>query len=263
MNTGLSGKVALIGGASKGLGMGCALQLAREGVNVAICARGADKLKETAEFIRNNAKVEVLPIVADLSNKKDLKKMVDTVINKFGGIDILIVNSGGPKAAGFFDLSEQDWDDAYRSVFYYVVELYRNFIPQMKARKWGRIINIASLSVKEPAENLVLSNVFRSGVVSLAKTLSRDLIGHNITINNICPGAFKTDRAMQLILERSKTTGESVKEIEEKAISSLPLKRYQTPEELGDLVVFLASEAARGITGTTIQIDGGIYKGLF
>jgi 3-oxoacyl-[acyl-carrier protein] reductase len=263
MDTGLKNKVALIGGASKGLGKGCALQLAKEGANIIICARDKNKLQETADYITKNTSAKVLPIPTDLSKINDIRKLIDLSIKEFGRIDILVVNSGGPQSGNFNDLTKEDWDNAYQSVLYYVVELYKLVIPQMKSRKWGRIINIASLTVKEPAETLVLSNVFRSGVASLAKTLSRELIEYNITINNICPGAFKTERAAQLIAERAKTTGESIEKIEEQAVNSFPLKRYQTPEELGDLVVFLASELAKGITGTTIQIDGGISKGLF
>ena len=263
MNLGIKNKVALIGGASKGLGRGCAVQLAREGVNVAICAIDAKSLNKTADFIRKTTGVEILPILADLSDIKGIKEnIVDKVISKFGRIDILVVNSGGPKPGTFFDVSEKDWRDAFDSVLYYVIELYRLVIPQMKKNKWGRIINSTSLTVKEPAETLILSNVFRTGVVSLAKTISKELIKYNITINNICPGAFKTDRAIQLMKDQSERTGISIENIENKAVANLPLGRYQTTEELGNLVTFLSSELAKGITGTTIQIDGGISSGL-
>jgi len=263
MNLGIKNKVALIGGASKGLGKGCAVQLAKEGVNVAICAIDAESLKETTDFIRKTTDVEVLPILADLSDIKGIKEnIVDKVISKFGRINILIVNSGGPKPGTFYDVSEKDWRDAFDSVLYYVIELYRLVIPQMKKNNWGRIINSTSLTVKEPAETLILSNVFRTGLISLAKTISKELIKYNITINNICPGAFKTDRAIQLMKDQSERTGTSIEDIEKNAVANLPLGRYQTPEELGDLVTFLCSELARGITGTTIQIDGGISKSL-
>jgi len=263
MNLGLRSKTALIGGGSKGLGKGCALQLAKEGVDVAICARDSETLKETADFIKKDANVKVLPLTADLSRPAELRKVVEDTLKMFGRIDILVVNSGGPPPGSFFDLTEQDWADAFNSVLYYVVELYRLVIPQMKERKWGRIINITSLAVKEPSKNLVLSNVFRAGVVSLAKTLSKELIGYNITVNNLCPGAFKTSRVIQLMMDQSKKTGVSIEKIEEESINSFPLKRYQDPKEMGDFVVFLASELAKGITGTTIQIDGGMAKSLF
>ena len=263
MDLGLHDKVALITGSSKGLGKACALQLAKEGVNVAICARGSEALKETANFIKKSTNVKVLPLMADLSKTTELRRVVGDTLNMFGRIDILVVNSGGPPPGNFFDLTEQDWTNAFSSIMYYVIELYRLVIPQMKERKWGRIINITSLAVKEPSKNLVLSNVFRTGVVSLAKTLSKELIGYNITINNVCPGAFKTNRVIQLMMDQSKKTGVPIEKIEEESINSFPLKRYQEPKEMGDFVVFLASELAKGITGTTIQIDGGIAKGLF
>ena len=170
---------------------------------------------------------------------------------------------GGPKLGSFFSLTEDDWRNSFDSVLYYVIELYRLVIPIMQKQQWGRIINSTSLSVKEPAEALILSNVFRTGVVSLAKTISRGLIKDNITINNVCPGAFKTDRAIEIMQERSLRTGESLEEIEMDVVKNIPLGRYQVPEEYGDLIAYLASESARGITGTTIQIDGGKSKVLF
>lgn len=264
MNLSIKNKVALIGGASMGLGKGCAIQLAKEGVNVAICSIDETSLKMTAEYIREYTGVKVLSILADLSDTTNIKRnIVDRVISEFGRIDILVVNSGGPKPGTFFDLTEEDWRNAFESVLYYVIELYRLVIPQMKKNNWGRIINSTSLTVKEPAETLVLSNVYRSGVVSLAKSISKELIKSNITINNICPGAFKTDRAIQLMQAASEKNGVSIDVIEKNAVANLPLGRYQTPDELGDLVTFLCSELAKGITGTTIQIDGGIAKGLF
>jgi len=263
MDLNIKNKVALIGGASKGLGKGCAIQLAKEGVNLAICANDEISLQETTKMIQSISAIEVLPVFADLSNVKSIKNdIVDLVLKKYGKIDILVVNSGGPKPGTFFDLTEDDWSKAYNSVLNYVIELYRLIIPQMKVQKWGRIINCTSLSVKEPAETLLLSNVFRTGVVSMAKSLSRELITYNITINNICPGAFKTDRAIELMTANSLKTGIPIEEIERTAVKNMPLGRYQEPSELGALVSFLASEHARGITGTTIQIDGGISKSL-
>ncbi len=263
MNLNINNKVALIGGASKGLGKGCAIRLANEGVNIAICANELESLEKTTKYIKKISDVEVLPIYADLSDVNNIKTNIfDIVIEKFNKIDILIVNSGGPKPGSFFDLDDNDWKKAYDGVLNYVIELYKHIIPVMKKQKWGRIINCTSLSVKEPAESLLLSNVFRSGVVSLAKSISKELIKSNITINNVCPGAFKTDRAIELMEAESKKTGISIEEIEENAVKSLPLGRYQEPDELGALVTFLASEYARGITGTTIQIDGGISNCL-
>ena len=211
MNLGIKNKYALIGGGSKGLGKASAISLAKEGVNIAICARNEENLHNTLNEIRSKTKVEVIPIVADLSDVNNIKeKIVDKVLQEFGGIDILLTNSGGPKPGVFSDFSSDDWDISYHIVLKYVVELYRQIIPIMKNNKWGRIINIASLSVKEPAESLIMSNVFRSGVVSLSKTISKDLIKHNVTINNLCPGAFRTDRAVFLMQQQAKKKQEKL-----------------------------------------------------
>ena len=263
MDLGLKNKVALIGGASKGLGKACALRLAKENVNLAICSNDEMSLQATAEYIKENFKVKVFPVLADLSDVHRIEQdVVGKVMQEYGRVDILISNSGGPKPGNFFTLSEDDWRQAFDSVLYYVIELYRLVIPSMKENNWGRIINNTSLTVKEPSDSMVLSNVFRTGVVSLAKTMSKELIKNNITINNICPGAFKTDRAIELMQAKAKANGITVEQVEADAVANMPMGRYQSPDELGDLVAFLASDLAKSITGTTIQIDGGISKGL-
>lgn len=261
MDLKLKGKVALIGGASKGLGKACALQLAGEGAAVAICAREKAALEKTVEEIRSLG-ADVLPLTADMASKEDNERIVQETLKKFGRIDILVNNSGGPPPGTFEDFDDAAWEAAFQSVLMYVIRLNRLVIPHMKKNKWGRIINITSLTVKEPAPTLILSNVFRAGVVSLAKSMSQELIKHNITINNVCPGAFKTDRAVALMAKAAETNKTTLEEVESNAVKNLPLGRFQDPKELGDLVVFLASEAAGGMTGTTISIDGGISKGL-
>lgn len=263
MDFGIKDKVALIGGASKGLGKACALSLAKEGVNLAICSNEEKSLTETAQYIRATFNVKVLPVLFDLSEVHGIEKnVVGKVLGEYGHIDILITNSGGPRPGSFFNVNEEDWRKAFDSVLYYVVELYRLVIPSMKDNNWGRIINNTSLTVKEPSDSMVLSNVFRTSVISLAKTLSKELIKNNITINNVCPGAFKTDRAIELLQAKAKTTGITFEQAEANAVANLPMGRYQHPYELGNLVTFLASDLAKSITGTTIQIDGGISKCL-
>lgn len=261
MNFDLKGKVAIIGGSSKGLGKACAISLAKEGANIVLCANDYNSLKETKKEIESFG-VSVLDLLVDMSLELDNKKIINKTIETFGRIDILINNSGGPKPGGFNDLTIDDWDQAYNSVLKYNIRMIKGCLPIMKKNGWGRIINITSLAVKEPAPTLVLSNVFRSGVVSLAKSLSKDLISKGITINNICPGAFKTDRAVELMQNRADVLGISIKEVEEQAVSNFPQKRYQKPDELGDFICFLASNRAEAITGTTIQIDGGISNSL-
>ncbi|OFX46458.1 MAG: hypothetical protein A2046_04740 [Bacteroidetes bacterium GWA2_30_7] len=261
MDLKLKGKVAIIGGSSKGLGKGCALQLAKEGANIVICANEIISLKNSKEEILALG-VDVLALEVDMSNAEDNKRIVDETIKRFGRVDILINNSGGPKPGTFFNFKIEDWNKAYNDVLLYVVRMINYVVPYMKAQNFGRIINITSLSVKEPAETLILSNVFRSGVVAMARSLTKELIKNGITINNICPGAFKTDRAVELMAIAAKNQNITIEEVEKNAVKNMPLGRYQTPQELGDLVTFLCSDSARGITGTTTQIDGGIYNGL-
>jgi|APSaa5957512535_1039671.scaffolds.fasta_scaffold21482_2 3-oxoacyl-[acyl-carrier protein] reductase len=260
----LEGKTALVGGGSKGLGYAAALRLAKEGVRVAICARNQTDFEHAARQIEIETSIPVIAIAFDLSEIQELKdKVVDVALEALGSIDILVINSGGPKAGEFHELDIKDWDEAYRSVFLYVRELYQHIIPHMKDQRWGRIINISSLSVREATPSLTLSNVYRSGVLSLAKAISQDLIASNITINSLMPGAFLTGRAQSLLETAAIRTGKTVKEITEESIKNLPLGRFQAPDELGAVIAFLASELAKGITGVAIPIDGGISKGIY
>jgi len=261
MNLNINNRTAIIGGSSKGLGKACAESLAKEGVNIVICARDEPSLRLTAKELRAY-NVEVLSVPADMSNEEDQNKIIKETINRFGTIDILINNSGGPKAGSFKELTLSDWEDGYKNVLKYVIRMISMSLPYMEKNNWGRIINITSLSVKEPAPTLLLSNVFRSGVVSLSKSISKELISNDITINNICPGAFMTDRARELLKSAAKLNGIDAKEMKQKAVASFPQGRYQQPKELGDLVAFLCSDIASSITGTTIQVDGGISNSL-
>src|SRR5690554_3374053 len=262
MEFNLKGKTALVGGSSKGLGRACVLSLAREGVNIVLCARDKGPLKKTKEEIKSLG-VEVLALTGDMGNEADNKRVVQKATERFGGIDILINNSGGPKPGTFRDISEEDLDEAYESVLKYNIRMIRLCLPYMEKQGWGRIINITSVTVKEPGPNMVLSNIFRSAVVSYAKTISKELIGKGVTINNIAPGYFKTDRVTQLIKARAKEDGISVADYEKNAIADFPHKRYMDASELGDLACFLCSDQARSITGTTFPIDGGILNGLY
>lgn len=261
MDFNLKGEIALVGGSSKGLGKACALSLAREGANIVLCARNEEALQNTRMEIESIG-VEVLALVADMSNEDDNKRVVQAAVERFDGIDILINNSGGPKPGTFRDISEADLDQAYHSVLKYNIRMIGLCLPYMERQGWGRIVNITSLTVKEPAPNMVLSNIFRSAVVSYAKTISKELISKGITINNIAPGYFRTDRVTQLMEARAKEEGITVEAYEQKAIAGFPHERYMEPGELGDLVCYLCSEPARSINGTTLSIDGGILHGL-
>ncbi|MPM64332.1 NADPH-dependent reductase BacG [bioreactor metagenome] len=261
MEFGITGKVAIIGGSSKGLGKACATALAKEGVNIVLCARNEEALQKTKTEIESLG-VEVLALSVDMASAEDNQWVIDETILKFSRIDILVNNSGGPKPGTFRDVSMDDLDDAYHSVLKYNIRMIRGCLPHMEKNGWGRIVNITSITVKEPSPNMVLSNIFRSAVVSFAKTISKEIISKGITINNVSPGYFKTDRVTQLMKVRSETEGISINEYEQKAIQDFPHKRYMDPQELGDLVCYLCSEQAKSINGTTIQVDGGMLSGL-
>lgn len=261
MNFDIKGKTAIVGGSSKGLGKACAVALAKEGVNIVLCARNEEELQKTKTKIELLG-VDVLALSVDMASAEDNQRVIDETIRKFGRIDILVNNSGGPKPGTFRDISLEDLDDAYHSVLKYNIRMIRGCLPYMEKNGWGRVVNITSITVKEPAPNMVLSNIFRSAVVSFAKTISKELIAKGITINNVAPGYFKTDRVTQLMQARSQAEGISVEEYEQKAIQDFPHKRYMDPQELGDLVCYLCSENAKSITGTTVQVDGGLLSGV-
>lgn len=261
MNFNLQGKTAIIGGSSKGLGKACAIALAREGANIVLCARNCDTLRQTHIEIEKIGS-RVMAFEVDMTKAEDDKRIVNETVKRFGSIDILVNNSGGPKPGAFREISEKDLDDAYHSVLKYNIRMINLCLPFMERNGWGRIVNIASITVKEPAPNMVLSNIFRTAVASYAKTISKELISKGITINTVCPGYFKTDRVAELIKSGSEAENISIEEYEKKAIAHFPHKRYMDPQELGDLVCYLCSEQARSVNGTTIQIDGGLMNGL-
>ena len=263
MDLGLRGKTALIGGASQGLGQAVALAFAREGVKVALSARNEKRLKGIAEEIKKTTGTQVVPIPADHSHYTDIKRIVETTLERFGRIDILFTNTGGPQPGDFFDFNDTDWQQAYENVLLYVIRLCREVIPHMRRQGFGRIINNTSVAAKEPYEDLILSNVFRVGVVSLAKTLSRTLARENIHINTVCPGFTRTDRALELLRKRAEARGMSLEEMEKRTAEEIPLGFIPPPERFANLVVFLASERASSITGATIQVDGGYIKSLW
>lgn len=258
MDLGLSGKVGIVAAASKGLGKAVALRLAREGMKVAICARDEGALRVTAQEISTLTKTEVLPIRADVTRSEDIKRFVAEAVNRFGGVDVLVTNAGGPPPGNFFACDDSHWERAFSLTLMSVVRLCREAIPHMQQRGGGRIINIASVSVKQPIENLILSNSLRLAVVGLAKSLAHELAPMKITVNTVCPGPTQTDRMEQLF----RASG-NVEEARRFWTKDIPMGRMGQPEELADLVAFLASENARYITGTVIQVDGGLVKGIF
>ena len=262
MQFGIKDKVALIGGSSRGIGRCCAEALLAEGARVAICARGEDALAETAERLRKHSGGEVIAVPADLSRSEDVAKVLQETRSRLGEIEILVTNTGGPKPGRFTDLEEEQWDGAYDLLFKSALRLIWGVLPGMRERKWGRIIGITSVSVKEPIDNLILSNVFRSGVTALFKTLAREVARDGITVNTLLPGLTDTDRLREVYGAQATAKGVSTDQIMAKIAGTLPQRRMTRPEELGQAAAFLASEAASGITGSALAIDGGQLRGL-
>jgi len=263
MNLGLQNKVALVAAASRGLGKATAMALAMEGANVAIVARNAETLNSTADEIRKASGSKVLAVTADLSQATAIEQMVITVEQELGLIDILVNNAGGPRAGRFTDVSDEDYIRAVELNLMSTIRMSRLVLPNMRTRGWGRIINITSISVKQPLPNLILSNTARAGVVAMAKTLAGQVAAEGITVNNICPGYVLTDRVKSLAQTNAAELGKEPKEIIAQWESSIPARRLGKPEELGALITYLASEQAAYITGATIQMDGGLCQGLF
>ncbi|MCY4402050.1 MAG: SDR family oxidoreductase [Candidatus Poribacteria bacterium] len=262
MNLGLTDKIAVVGASSKGLGKAIALGLAQEGAKVAICARNIDTLEATAEEIREQTKTEVLAIPTDVSEPDQVESLINNTISHFGGIDILVNNAGGPRAGRFDDLSSEDYLSAVHLNLMSTINLCRAVVPTMRERGGGRIINLTSVSVKQPVDGLMLSNMARTGVIGFAKTLATELALDKILVNNVCPGIIFTDRIKQLATVRAEEAGISFEAALEKMTADIPLGRIGDPEEFANLVVFLASERASYITGATIQADGGMVRSL-
>jgi 3-oxoacyl-[acyl-carrier protein] reductase len=259
MDLGLEGKVALVMGASRGLGLACAQALSREGCTVAMAARGKDSLEAAAADLGGK---NVSIHLADASVPLHRERLVNEAINRHGRIDVLITNSGGPRPGAFDAVDEAAWVHAHEVVVGQVAHLSRLAAPGMRQRKWGRIINIISSSYKEPISGLVLSNTYRPAVVGLAKTLSQELGPHGITVNNVAPGRFDTDRLREVAKARAKGEGGTLEEWMGRFGKDSPVGRLGQAQELGDAVAFLASEAARYINGVTLPVDGGLLRSL-
>jgi 3-oxoacyl-[acyl-carrier protein] reductase len=263
MNLGLKNKVALVTASSKGLGRASAEVLAQEGVKIAICARDGKALKATADEIAGATRSEVLAIPADMNSSRDIERVVKETVKHFGALQILVTNAGGPPAGYFAEFDDKQWQEAFNLTMMSAVRLIRAAIPHMQKEKWGRIINITSLSVKEPIDNLILSNSIRAAVHGMAKTLANQVARDGITVNNVMPGYILTDRVQQLAQDTAERTGQAAADVVAELSQPTPVGRIGHPKELGALVAFLASEQAGYINGVSIPVDGGRIKSAF
>ena len=261
MQLDLEGRVGLVMAGSKGMGRAIALAFASEGMKVAIAARGRDGIDETAELARTR-KTPLLAIEGDVSRAEDVERIVSTTIDQYGGLDVLVVNAGGPPAGQFVDMSDETWQRAVDLTLLSAVRSIRAALPYL-AKTHGSVVTIESISVKQPVRGLLLSNALRPAVVGMVKTLADELGQEGVRLNNILPGMIMTDRSRHLAEIRAEDTGRSVEEIMAETEANIPLGRYGSADEIANLAVFLASNAASYITGTSILCDGGLYRGLF
>jgi 3-oxoacyl-[acyl-carrier protein] reductase len=253
MDLGLKNKIAFVAASSEGLGKAAAMELAKEGASVIICGRNPETLDNTKQEISEAANMKVFSVAGDLSNADDRERIIKETLKEFAGIDILVTNTGGPPTGKFEELQQVEWDKAYQLLLASTTDLVRGFLPSMKKKNWGRIISITSQAVKQPVDNLILSNAIRVSVVGLMKTLANELGPYNITVNNVMPGYTQTSRLKKLIANNPAIA---------KVTKEIPLGRFGNPEEFAAAVTFLASERASYITGISLAVDGGWIKSI-
>jgi 3-oxoacyl-[acyl-carrier protein] reductase len=262
MDLGLKDRVALVAAASRGIGYAAALELAREGARVFLCSRDETSASAAALKIHEETGADVAGIAADVTNDTQTEALVNLAVERAGRIDICVTNAGGPPAATFADTDLDMFRRAFEQNALSAIRFAKLVLPGMRAQRWGRIINITSVSVKQPIEGLLLSNTVRAGLTGWAKTVSGEVAADGVTVNNVAPGYTLTERQEQLAAVRSKALGKSKQEIIESWATQAPMRRMARPEEIAAAIAFLASERASYITGVTLQVDGGWVRSL-
>lgn len=263
MDFGLKDRVAIVAAASRGIGYAAALELAREGARLFLCSRNEQHASKAAESIHKETGANVAGIAADVTNASDVEHFVKLATERAGKIDICVTNAGGPPATTFDHTDIEMFREAFELNALSAIRFAKLVLPGMRERKWGRIINVTSISVKQPVDGLLLSNTVRAGLTSWAKTVSNEVAADGVTINNVAPGYTLTERQDELAVARGKALGKSKDEMIEMWASQTPMRRIAAPEEVAAAIAFLASERASYITGVTLQVDGGWTRGLF
>jgi len=262
METGLKDRVAIVAASSQGIGRAAAEAFAAEGCRVAICARDKESLNAAADKIRAQHNTEVLAEPFDVTDPAAVRDFVNAVVQRFGSADICVTNAGGPPAKGFLATTMDEWKRAVDANFMSVVYFAHQVIPHMQKKKWGRILTITSIATKQPVPDLVYSNAVRTAVVGLVKSLANEFGKDGVLVNNVAPGYTATDRLKQLAKARATASGKTEDEVLAAFAADSPLKRLGEPGEIADTIVWLASDRASYITGQTILVDGGVYKGM-
>jgi 3-oxoacyl-[acyl-carrier protein] reductase len=263
MDLGLSGKGAVVAAASQGLGYAIAHELAAEGARVVICARGEERLRQAAQRIAGDTGANVVPVVADVSKRADVERLAAAAREALGPVDIVVTNSGGPSPGPFEATKPEAWQAAFEVVLMSAVELIRAFLPGMKERRFGRVLNVTSITVKQPVDNLLLSNSLRAAVTGMARTLATEAAPFGITVNNLLPGYTRTERLDELAAAAQARDGTAPADFFARLEREIPARRLGDPRELAALAAFLASERAAYITAQSIAVDGGWIRGLY
>lgn len=262
MDYGLKDKVAAVAASSQGLGYAAARALATEGAKIGICSRDQGRIDTAAKKLRNDTGADVFALKLDLSKRDDAIAFVDGVAGHFGTLHVLVTNAGGPPPGGFEAAGYEQLERAFHLTMESTVAMIRTAVPHMRKQEWGRIVNILSITVKQPETNLLMSNTMRAGLVGYAKSVSQELAKENILINNVAPGYTKTERLNELADSLAGNESVSAKDIYARWESKIPMGRLGRPEELANVIAFLSSEASSYVTGTTVQVDGGFVSGL-